>query len=266
MIMKRLILAIAALSIMMSCTNEKKVLVLYYSQTGTTKVVAEEIGAQLGAEVVPFDVEEAYTGSFEETIARCLGDQENGFVPTLKPVGVDLKDYDVIFLGYPIWFGTYAPPVEALIQNEKFVGKTVVPFCTFGSGGLDTSSDDLKEALPEAVVAEGYGVRTARVASAPAEITRFLIAGGYIAGETEALPDYSEQQPVTDTEVAIFDEACGNYQFPLGTPVTFGRRETSWGTEYLFNARNTTQDGQIAESRIYVVVADGKAEFTQVVR
>lgn len=263
--MKR-ILCLTALLLMISCTNEKKILVLYYSQTGTTKAVAEEIGTQLGADVVAFDVEEAYSGSFDETIARCLEEQSRGFVPTLKPMNIDVNDYDVVFLGYPVWFGTYAPPVESLIQGEKFEGKTVVPFCTFGSGGLNTSSEQLKAALPDAVIAEGYGVRTARVASAKDEINRFLVSGGYIEGEIEEVPDYSEQQPVSEAELALFEEACGNYQFPLGTPVTFGSRETSWGTEYLFNVESAGQDGQVSESKIYVIVADGQAEFTQVVR
>ena len=254
------------LAILSSCSNEKKVLVLYYSQTGATKTVAEVFGTKLNADVVSIDVEEAYDGTFDETVARCLKEQQDGIVPTLKPIDVNVKDYDVIFLGYPVWFGTYAPPVGALLNEEKFEGKTIVPFCTFGSGGLDTSSNDLKKALPGAVVMEGYGVRNARISSAPAEVERFLIANGYIEGETEAVPDYSEQQPVTEEQAAIFEEACSGYQFPLGTPVSCGLRETPWGTEYLFTAQNASADGQVSQSSIYVTVADGKAEFTQVVR
>ena len=101
-------------------------------------------------------------------------------------------------------------------------------------------------------------MRTARIAKAPAEITRFLTANGYIAGESIDLPDYSQQQPVTEAEVALFDQACSDYQFPLGTPQTCGSRETPWGTEYLFKVGNGTT--------IYVTVTDGQAEFTQVVR
>lgn len=264
--MKRLILAVMALTAMVSCTNEKKNLVLYYSQTGATKAVAEEISSLTGADIASLDVEEAYDGNFSETVARCLEEQKTGFVPTLKPLDVNIGDYEVIFIGYPVWFGTYAPPVEALLRNEKFAGKKVVPFCTFGSGGLNTSADNLKAVLPDAQVVEGYGVRNARLAAAPEEIRRFLAREGYIAGEVGTVPDYSEQQPVTPEQRQIFDEACNSYQFPLGSPVTCGCRETSWGTEYLFNVISATSDGQTSESRIYVTVADGKAEFTQVER
>lgn len=256
--MKHLITALAAMAVMTACNNEQKILVLYYSQTGATKSVAESFSTQLGADICSFDVEEAYDGDFNQTIARCQQEQASGFVPTLKPLDKKIADYDVIFLGYPVWFGTYAPPVAALLQNEQFNGKTIVPFCTFGSGGLNTSSADLKKALPGARIAEGYGVRNARIAKAPAEITRFLTANGYKDGESIDLPEYSQQQPVTETQTALFNQACSDYQFPLGIPQTCGTRETPWGTEYLFKVGNG--------STIYVTVTDGQAEFTEVVR
>lgn len=256
--MKRIITALAAITVMTACTNEQKILVLYYSQTGATRTVAESISTQLGADICSFDVEETYDGDFNQTIARCQQEQASGFIPTLKPLSVDVAGYDVIFLGYPVWFGTYAPPVSALIEKEQFKGKTVVPFCTFGSGGLNTSSADLEKALPHAKIAQGYGVRNARVDKAPAEIARFLVRNGYLKGEPVNLPDYSQQIPVTETETAVFNEACSDYQFPLGIPQTYGARPTPWGTEYLFKVQNGTT--------IYVTVTEGKAEFTQVVR
>ena len=136
--------------------NTNRQLVLYYSETGSTKAVAEELQKQLGA---------------------------------------NIADYDVIFLGYPIWFGTYAMPIATLVKEQDFAGKTIVPFCTFGSGGLNTSTDALTKALPKATIKKGYGVRTARVAAAEKELDRFLKENGYKEGEISPLPDYSEQQP-----------------------------------------------------------------------
>ena len=243
-----------------------KALVLYYSQAGTTKAVAEEIQAQTGADIMSFDVTEPYDGSYEETIQRCLAEREAGVTPELKPLDCDLSGYDLIFLGYPIWFGTYAPPVKALLASEKFAGKVIVPFCSFGSGGLLTSTADLKAALPDADIRDGYGVRTARVSHAAEELDRFLIENGWKEGEVEPLPDYSAQTPVTEGEAAIFDQACSGYQFPLGTPVTAASRKAPYGTDYLFTAESTDQDGNTSTSRIYVTLRDGKAEFTQVAR
>jgi hypothetical protein len=178
-----------------------------------------------------------------------------------------IANYDIIFLGYPIWFGTYANPIITLVKEQDFAGKTIVPFCTFGSGGLNTSSDALKKALPKATIKKGYGVRTARVNAAAKELDRFLKENGYKKGSVEKLPDYSAQQPVTDAERQIFDEACSSYQFPLGTPQTVGKRQTPDGTDYKFTVASRGMNGGESTSIIYVTVGkEAKPEFTEVVR
>ena len=246
-----------------------KALVLYYSETGTTKVVAEELQKQTGADIEAIEAVEPYSGNFQETIQRGQREMQSGQTPALRPLKKKIADYDVIFLGYPIWFGTYAMPIATLVKEQDFAGKRIVPFCTFGSGGLNTSSDALRKALPKANIQPGYGVRTARVPAAARELDRFLKENGYKSGTVEPLPDYSAQQPVTDEERAIFDAACSNYQFPLGTPQTVGRRTTPEGTDYKFIVKSRGMNGEEATSTIYVKVgnaADAKPEFTEVIR
>lgn len=246
-----------------------KYLVLYYSQTGATKTVAEELQKQLGADIESIEVEEPYDGSYEETIERSKKERESGVMPKIKPLSSDLSKYDVIFLGYPVWFGTYALPIGGLVNDYTFEGKKVVAFCTFGSGGLSSSVSDLAKALPNAQVVEGYGVRNARLAAVPKEVERFLKEGGYIEGDIEPLADYSEQQPVTDEEKTIFDAACSSYKFPLGTPVTVGKRTTSDGTDYKYTVQSKNPEGEETSCTIYVTVSNeegAKPEFTQVVR
>ena len=161
---------------------EQKSLVLYYSETGTTKTVALELQKQLGADIEAVEAVEPYSGNFQETIERSGRERERGETPAIKPLTKNLADYDVIFLGYPIWFGTYAMPIATLVKEQDFAGKTIVPFCTFGSGGLDTSTDALTKALPKAKVVKGYGVRTIRVDAAAKELDRFLKENGYKEG------------------------------------------------------------------------------------
>lgn len=260
---KNICLAAATLAIVSACSQDKKILVLYYSQFGSTEAVAQEIQKQLGADIESFDVVESYGSDYDATIARCLQEMGSGTVPALKAIESSIDDYDVIFLGYPIWFGTYAPPVKALLSEVDLNGKVIVPFCTFGSGGLEVSVADLKAALPDSDVRDGYGVRAARLAAVPAEVEEFLVSSGFKEGVLEVLPEYSELQPVTEEEAAIFDAACSSYQMPLGTPVACGKRETSKGTDYMFSV----QSGSAVTSTIYVTVsADGNAEFTRVVR
>ena len=247
----------------------QKKLVLYYSETGTTKTVAQELQKQLGADIESIEPVTPYSGNFQETIQRGQREMQSGETPELKPLKSKMADYDVIFIGYPIWFGTYANPIITLVKEQDFAGKTVVPFCTFGSGGLNTSSDALKKALPKANIVQGYGVRTARVAAAAKELDRFLKENGYKKGAVAKLPEYSEQVPVTAEDKAIFDAACSSYQFPLGTPSTVVKRQTPESTDYKFTVNSSSPNGTASTSIIYVTVGKeqgAKPEFTEVVR
>ena len=266
--MKKLF-SLIVMMVTMTTSYAQKQLVLYYSETGTTKAVAQELQKQLGADIEEIEAVEPYSGIFQETIQRGQREMQSGEMPALKPLKKKIADYDIIFLGYPIWFGTYANPIITLIKEQDFAGKTIVPFCTFGSGGLNTSSDALKKALPKATIAKGYGVRTARVNAAAKELDRFLKENGYKKGSVEKLPEYSEQKPVTEVEKQIFEAACSSYQFPLGTPQTFGKRSTSESTDYKFTVAGRGMNGAESTSIIYVTVgksADAKPEFTEVVR
>ncbi len=274
--MKKILSIIAIALIVIGCNTQnkkeesmKKTLIVYYSQTGATYQVAQEFARLLDADTLRIDVQQPYSGTYEETIARCLQEKEANELPELTELNIDFAQYETIFLGYPVWFGTYAPPIATLVKNPGFAGKKLVPFCTFGSGGLNSSTKDLKAALPETEICQGYGVRNARIAKAPAEVERFLIENGYIAGEVEKLPEYSEQQPVTQEETAIFNAACGDYKFPIGTPITTGKRTTPSSTDYRFVVNSKTPEGNDVEGVVFVTVGnepDAKPEFTEVVR
>ena len=207
---KVIILAIIAMTVV-SCGPKKttqkedtskaetpKVLVLYYSQTSNTKTVATEIATRLGADIEEIVPTKPYEEDFQATIERCMQDREQGITTEIQPLAADLAQYDVVFLGYPVWFGTYAPPVITFLNQVDLSGKKVVPFCTFGSGGLESSMKDLAEAQPNAEILPGYGVRAARLEAAPKEIDQFLKANGFLEGEYVKLADFPEQHPVNE--------------------------------------------------------------------
>lgn len=245
--------------------SDTKSLVLYYSQTGATEMVAQEIQRMTGADMESITLENPYSGTYAETIQRVGKERQNGEFPAILPLEADLSKYDVIYLGYPIWYGTYAMPISTLVNEYDFAGKKIVTFCTFGSGGLEPAISDLKKALPDAEIAErGFGIRNARINSMTKELNRFMIENKYMEGTVEELPDYSEKQPVSEKDVNIFNQACGDYQFPLGTPVAVGKRITPDGVDYVYDVESNG-----AKSTIYVTVSDtegAKPEFTRVVR
>ena len=252
--------------------EEKKILVLYYSQTSNTKTVAQEIATRLNADIEEIVPVTPYDGDFQATIERCNKEREEGVKPEIKPIAADLTKYDVIFLGYPVWFGTFAPPVAAFLDNADLSGKKIVPFCTFGSGGLDSSIKDLKEKAPNAEVLAGYGVRAARIAAAPNEIDQFLKAGGFVEGEYTQLDAFSEAHPASADEAAIFDAAVKDYPMIQAKATDVASRTIPGGMEYLFTAADLPRKDAPdmpppGEMKVYVTVLEGEAPvFTQVVR
>lgn len=247
---------------------QNTVLILYYSQTGATASVANQIKSCMDADIEEIICKEPYAGSFEETIERCKKEHEKGEVPAIKPIKADVQKYDIIFLGYPIWFGTYASPIAALLNKANFDGKMIVPFCTFGSGGLESSIENLKAQLPRSIIMEGFGIRNERLKYLPEELDDFLKRNGYIQGEVEELPEFDVQDELSESDKRVFHEACDNYPFPLGTPTSVSKRYTNKGTEFRFIARSG-DDVMSTKNTVYIELRntkDAKAEFTKVVR
>ena len=161
--------------------------------------------------------------------------------------------------------------MASLLNTVDFTGKKVVPFCTFGSGGLDASTRDLKEKLAGAEILPGYGVRSARIDAVPAEIDRFLKQGGFIEGDFEKYQDFPELHPVSEEEAALFDAAVDGYPMLNAKAEKVTSRSVSGGTEYIFEARdiprNPGQEAMAGTVKVYVLDMDGQDPvFTQVVR
>ena len=245
--MKKLVLMMLAGLFMMSCASKqnaelhaeepaaKKVLVLYFSVTNTTKQMAEYIQQKTGADIEALELVNAYSTVYDEIIKRSGEEREGNVLPELKPLKANLADYDVIFLGYPLWFGTYAQPVKTFLASGALNGKTVVPFCTSGSSGVKQSVDEMHSTYPAINIADCMGARSSLMDKMPATVDRVLINLGLIEGQNEALADYSGQQAPTAEETEIFNAAISTYPMMNGTqPVSVGSRTTSKGTDYKF--------------------------------
>lgn len=272
------IMGIAAVTMLVALgspkAEAKKALVLYYSQTSNTKAVAQEIAKRLKADIEEIVLVTPYDGDYKATIERSRKEREQGITPAIQPIKAKIKKYDVIFLGYPIWYGTYAPPIATLLNKVDLSGKRVVPFCTFGSGGLESSAAYLAQAQPKAKILDGYGVRAARMDAMPKEVDQFLKASGFLKGKYVKLADFPAQHVVSDEESAIFDAAVGDYPMISAKAMTVASRTIPDGMEYLFTAvdkpRKSDSNLQMrppVEMKVYVTVLDGKAPvFTKVVR
>lgn len=282
-IMKLLMIAALAMIVATSCSQNSmrakrekapKMLVLYYSLTSNTKTVAQEIATRLHADIEEITLVEPYDTAFQATIDRCKADREKGVTPEINPLKSKVADYDVVFIGYPIWFGTYAPPIATLLDKIDLSGKTVVPFCTFGSGGLESSAKDLAAKQPKATIRQGYGVRAARLDAVPREVEDFLARNFFADGKFDMPEPFPEQHPVSAEEAAIFDAAVDGYPMLNAKATAVASRSILDGdvTEYQFTAMDKPREDKpdmppASEIQVYVLVEKDKAPvFTRVVR
>lgn len=126
-----------------------KILVAYFSATGTTKGVAENLAAALNADIYEITPQEPYTAedlNYNDRTTRATVEQNT---PDVRPAiagGVDnMEQYDTVFIGYPIWWGDAPRIVSTFAESYDFAGKTAVAFCTSGGSGIATSERTLRE-------------------------------------------------------------------------------------------------------------------------
>ena len=111
----------------------KKMLVVYYSwSNGNTKQIAEQLAKATGAELAEIDTVQPYTGSYDEVVDQGQREVNAGYKPEIKPLTVNIQDYNVIAIGTPTWWYTMAPAVLTFLSAQDFTGKTVIPFMTNG--------------------------------------------------------------------------------------------------------------------------------------
>lgn len=109
-------------------------LVLYYSYSGNTRKVAERIAQQTGGHIAAIEVETPYPASYKAVVQQGEREVKAGFAPRIKPLAVNIDDYDTVIIGTPVWWYTFAPPLKTALAGYNWAGKTVYPFATHGGG------------------------------------------------------------------------------------------------------------------------------------
>ena len=132
-------------------TTTGSTLVVYFSATGNTQRVADQIAQRTGGDLFELEPVEPYTqedlnyGDNDSRAAREYADASRRDVELVADTVENWDDYDTVFLGYPIWWGEAAWPVNGFVEANDFTGKTVIPFCTSASSGLGSSAQELAE-------------------------------------------------------------------------------------------------------------------------
>lgn len=132
-------------------TGNGKTLVVYYSASGNTKDVAEKIAKITEADLFEIEPVEPYTDNDldwtddDSRVSREHDDESLRDVELVSTTVDNWDSYDTVYIGYPIWWGIAAWPVDNFVKENDFTGKTVIPFCTAATSGIDDSGNLLEE-------------------------------------------------------------------------------------------------------------------------
>lgn len=149
-----------------STAESGNVLVVYYSATGNTETVANYIAEATGGDIFEITPAEPYTSDDlnwtdeNSRVSREYADESLRDVELTTTQVENWDSYDTVFIGYPIWWGIAAWPVDGFVEANDFTGKTVIPFCTSSSSGLGESGDLLAELAASGDWQEGQRFRS----------------------------------------------------------------------------------------------------------
>jgi flavodoxin len=138
--------------------SKGKTLIAYFSWGGNTREVAKQIQQQTGGDLFEITTVKPYSADYNECVAEARKEQQANARPPLAAEVKDMAAYDVVFVGYPNWCGSMPMALFTFLETYDLRGKTVLPFCTHGSGRWGRSLDDLKKLCPDVTLLEGFAV------------------------------------------------------------------------------------------------------------
>jgi flavodoxin len=168
--------------------KEEKCLIAYFSRggnnyvsgkivnlpVGNTKVVANMIQKMTEGDVFRIDTVKSYPKDYTATTNVAKKELNDNARPALSSHVENMDSYNVIFLGYPNWWGTMPMPVFTFLEEYDFSGKTIVPFCTHEGSGLGRSEKDIAKLCPKATLLKGLSVNGSRVSAAKKDVEDWL--------------------------------------------------------------------------------------------
>lgn len=136
-------------------SDDVRVLIAYFSKTGTTERYAEEIQAATGADMVRIETAVPYPDDYTTTTEVALAELNSNSRPELTTLVEDMDQYDVIIIGYPVWW--HAPPMAVLsfLEDYDLSGKTVITFCTSASSPISETTGYIEGSVGDATLIEG---------------------------------------------------------------------------------------------------------------
>lgn len=152
----------------------KHILIVYYSRSGNTRKIANLIHQEVGGTLHEIRPEVPYPNAYNATVEQAKKEIQAGYKPALQSTLDHIESYDTIFVGSPNWWSTIAPPVATFLSEYDVSGKTIVPFCTHGGGGLGRIVQDIAKLCSRSTVLSCFGVYGSGSGNVRAEVVAWL--------------------------------------------------------------------------------------------
>lgn len=168
---------------------ESKILVAYFSSAGNiatdeevsgnigkgnTKHLAETIQTQVGGDLFFIETVDKYPANYRDAINVARQELRNDTRPALASHVENMDEYDVIFLGYPNWWGALPQAILTFVEEYDFSGKTVIPFCTYEDSGIGRTVEVLEEKLPDSTLLKDFSLAEKDLETADEDIKQWL--------------------------------------------------------------------------------------------
>jgi flavodoxin len=141
---------------------------------GNTQVIAKKIQELTGSDMFQIKTVKSYPDDYTETTNVAKKELRENARPELTETIDDMDSYDMIYLGYPNWYGTIPMAVFTFLESYDFSGKTIIPYCTHEGSGMGSSERDIKKLCPNAKVLPGLAIRGGSVGRADEELANWL--------------------------------------------------------------------------------------------
>jgi flavodoxin len=155
-----------------------KTLIAYYSWSGNTKGIAQQIQEQTGADTFEIQLVKPYSSTYNTCLEEAQRDQRQAARPAIKNKVANIAQYGTIILGYPNWWASIPMPIATFLESYDFSGKTIIPFCSNGGGRFGQSLSAIAKLAPRSTVAEGLSVSYTGGPSLSRDITAWLRKNG----------------------------------------------------------------------------------------
>ena len=136
-----------------------KIMVSGILKKGNTHIIADMIAEQVDADLFEISTVVPYPDEYEACTETAKQEQEEDARPELSATVENMEDYDVVFLGYPIWWSNMPMAVYTFLESYDFSGKTIIPFCTHEGSGLSSTDSSIAEICTGADVLDGLEIR-----------------------------------------------------------------------------------------------------------